>query len=137
MALALAAMMALAACGAGSGEGLESTPNCPSGVLEPNWGCIQDFVFTPRCVVCHSGATAPKGLKLDSANSQNIVGTQSKEELAYNLIEPFDPDASYLIKKVRGDLGITCCQMPLGGPFLDATTILTMEDWVTLGAPLP
>ncbi len=59
------------------------------------------------------------------------------EQRLLNLIEPFDPDASYLIKKVRGDPDISLARMPLGGPFLDDSTIMTMEDWVTAGALLP
>ncbi len=142
--LALAAVLFLSACGGGDGsgeatgiEGPTQLP-CPSGTTTATFSFIQTNVFDPRCVICHSGAFPPQGLSLESPSSLNIVGTPSSENNSLNLIEPFDPDASYLIKKVRGDPDILGVRMPANGPpYLDDTQILTMEDWVCLGAITP
>jgi hypothetical protein len=52
-------------------------------VLPPAWGGeadfqrIQDTIFTPHCITCHSGFFAPHGLRLDERNSyQLLVGMQ-------------------------------------------------------------
>ena len=76
----------LAAC-AGNGDGLNAngqpiTPgtNPTNTPLTADFQSIQDNVFTPICVRCHSGAAAPEGLQLDAAHSYALlVGVPSSE----------------------------------------------------------
>src|ERR1700724_2905779 len=75
----------LAAC-AGNGVGLDANGQplgSGSGVPPPltaDFQSIQDNVFTPICVRCHSGAGAPEGLALDAAHSYALlVGVPSDE----------------------------------------------------------
>ncbi len=139
--LALAAILLLSACGSGGGDGDSAGPPACTVVFgtDPAWITIRDSVFAPTCAtsICHSGGSPAAGLNLEPANSHNIVCRPSGQILTLNLIQPFDPDASYLIKKVRGDPDIVGVQMPKGGPSLDAATIQSIETWVIAGAKIP
>jgi hypothetical protein len=129
----------LAGC-AGSGEGLDSNgrpigSEGGGGPLTATFQSIQDNVFTPICSVCHAGGAAPMGLRLDSANSYAmIVDVPSVEVPSLFRIRPGDPDNSYLVQKIEGHAAVGA-QMPFGGPPLPSTTIATIRQWVSDGAP--
>jgi len=130
----------LAAC-AGNGEGLNANgqPSAPGTVpatpLAANFQAIQDNVFTPICVHCHSGAAAPQGLQLDAAHSYALlVGVPSAESSGLERVKPGDPDHSYLVLKLQGSPGIVGAQMPFGGPYLPQSTIDFIRQWITDGA---
>jgi hypothetical protein len=78
----------LAAC-AGNGAGLDANGQpLGSGSAAPpltaDFQSIQDNVFTPVCVRCHSGAGAPEGLQLDAAHSYALlVGVPSVEDPSF------------------------------------------------------
>ncbi len=139
LALALTAML-LPGCGGGSGAGLDSNGRPigegadPGGPLTASFSSIQSHVFTPICSVCHSGGSAPQGLRLDASNSYAmLVGISSAEVPGLKRIAPGDPDASYLIQKIEGHASVGA-RMPFGGPYLDAATIALMRQWVSNGA---
>ena len=70
-------------------------------------------MFTPSCTGCHIGASAPRGLRLDDANSFGLlVDVVSSQAPPLLLVEPGDPDDSYLIQKLEGTAGMGG-QMPL------------------------
>lgn len=129
----------LAACGGGSGEGLDANGRpiaggAAPGALAADFGSIQDHVFTPICTVCHAGGAAPQGLRLDAANSYAmLVGVPSSEVPAVLRIAPGQPDASYLIQKLEGHAAVGS-RMPFGGPYLDAATIDIIRQWIAAGA---
>ncbi len=128
----------IAACTAGSGEGLDISGrpigeggNIP---LAPNLASIQANVFNPNCVVCHAGAAAPQGLRLDAANSfVNLVGVASREVSSILRVAPGNPNQSYLIQKLEGNAQVGE-RMPLGGPPLPQPTINFIRQWITDGA---
>jgi hypothetical protein len=140
---ALAALGAalLGAC-AGNGEGLDANgqPLGSGGGTPPpltaDFQSIQDNVFTPVCVRCHSGAGAPEGLQLDAAHSYALlVGVPSNEEPGVLRVQPGVPDSSYIVLKLEGSSAIVGAQMPFGGPPLPQATIDVMRQWITNGAP--
>lgn len=140
-AMCLAAAV-LAGCG-GSGEGLDSngrpigSGSGGAGPLTADFNSIQDHVFTPICTVCHAGAGAPQGLRLDAANSYSLlVGVPSTEVPSVLRVAPGNPDNSYLIQKLEGHASVGA-RMPLGGPYLDAATIAVIRQWITDGAKRP
>jgi hypothetical protein len=91
-------------------------------------------VFTPICVACHAGATAPLGLRLDGANSYALlVGVASGQEPAFQRVEPFDANDSYLIKKLEGRVS-EGGRMPLGGVPLPQADIDVIRQWINDGA---
>jgi methionine-rich copper-binding protein CopC len=141
-AVAAAALAGLAGC-AGSGVGLDANGRplgSDGGVNAPltaDFSSIQDHVFTPICSVCHAGASAPQGLRLDATNSYTLlVGVPSTEVPAIERVKPGDPDNSYLIQKLEGHAAVGA-QMPFGGPPLSADTIATIRQWIADGAQPP
>src|SRR6267378_3245921 len=121
--------LALAGCGAGSGEGLDQNGQPLTGGgggLAPTLASIQANVFNVNCAVsgCHGGAGAQQGLRLDPGFS------------AGNLIRvvPGDPDASFLIQKLQGADGLLGERMPDGGPYLTTAKINVIRQWIQDGA---
>jgi hypothetical protein len=130
--------IAIAGCTAGSGEGLDVSgrPLSEGGdvPLAPTLASVQANVFNPSCIVCHSGAAAPRGLRLDAANSFiHLVGVASQEDSSFFRVAPGDPDQSYLIQKLEGTASVGD-QMPLGGPPIPQSTINFVRQWITDGA---
>ena len=132
------ALSMLAAC-AGNGEGLDANgrPLVPGGGLPPlsaDFNSIQANIFTPICSVCHVGGSAPEGLRLDAADSFNLlVGVPSTEVPSLMRVKPGDPDNSYIIQKLEGHAAVGA-QMPFGGPYLTTDTIAFIRQWITNGA---
>ena len=130
----------LSAC-AGNGQGLDSNGQVaapgatPNQSLTADFQSIQDNVFTPICVRCHSGAAAPEGLQLDAAHSYALlVGVPSGEVPSFERVKPGDPDSSYIVLKLENAPGIVGAQMPDGGPYLPQATIDVIRQWITNGA---
>jgi hypothetical protein len=144
-ACAVLVSLILAAC-AGNGDGLDANgrPLVPgsSGSLPPlsaDFDSIQANIFTPICSVCHIGGGAPEGLRLDAANSFNLlVGVPSTEVPSLQRVKPGDPDNSYIIQKLENHAAVGA-QMPDGcpstQPCLSTSTIAFIRQWITDGAP--
>jgi len=128
----------LAGCTAGSGEGLDISgrPLDEGGdvPLAATLASVQANVFNPSCIVCHAGASAPQGLRLDAANSfTNLVGVASRQDSSLLRVAPGDPNRSYLIQKLEGTASVGE-RMPLGGPPIPQSMINFIRQWVTDGA---
>lgn len=131
----------LTACGGGSGEGLDTNGRpigegggSNGGGLTPTFSSIQREVLTPRCTVCHSGAAAPAGLRLDAGSSHGLlVGVGSSQSGGTQRVAAGRPDDSYLVHKLEGRAAVGA-RMPLGGPFLDDATIAVIREWIARGA---
>jgi len=135
----------IAACG-GNGQGLDANgrPLGPGGSaplppLSADFGSIQANIFTPICSVCHIGGSAPEGLRLDAADSFNLlVGVPSTEVPSLMRVKPGDPDNSYIIQKLENHAAVGS-QMPFGcpttQPCLTTSTIAFIRQWITDGAP--
>lgn len=128
----------LIGCESGNGEGLDPNgrpeSNSTSVALVAEYNSIQQNVFTPVCTVCHAGASAPLGLRLDEANSYAaLVNVSSVQNSSMLRVNPSNPDTSYLIQKLQGTASVGS-QMPLGGPALPQSTIDVIRQWITDGA---
>ena len=137
--------LALAACGAGSGEGLDQNGQplsgggggAPPSGLQPTLASIQDNVFTVTCAVpgCHGGAGAQQGLRLDPGFSAgNLIKVPSPRDPNLIRVVPGDPDASFLIQKLQGVDGLLGARMPDGGPYLTTATVNVIRQWIQDGA---
>jgi hypothetical protein len=138
-------LLSIAAC-AGNGNGLDANgqplAGGSSGSLPPlsaDFASIQANIFTPICSVCHIGGAAPEGLRLDAADSFNLlVGVPSTEVPSLLRVKPGDPDNSYIIQKLEGHQAVGS-QMPFGcpstQPCLTTSTIAFIRQWITDGAP--
>ena len=102
---------------------------------------IQSLVFTPICSACHNGSNPSSGPLPGSQNLTagrsfaNLVDVASQEQPAVLRVKPGDPSDSYIIQKLEGAAGIGGQRMPLGGPYLDQTTIDQIKSWIAGGAP--
>lgn len=130
-------MMAfLTACEGGNGyagdDGAGSSP--PPPLLVATFESIQANVFTPICVECHGGATAPLGLRLDETNSYGLlVGISSVEQPSVPRVAPGNPNTSYLIQKLEGTAAFGA-RMPLGREPLAQSDIDVIRQWIIDGA---
>lgn len=136
--LVLLSIFVLCGCSGGSGEGLDISgrPLSEGGniPLAPTLASIQSNVFNPSCIICHSGANAPQGLRLDAANSfTNLVAVNSREDSRFLRVSPGNPSQSYLIHKLEGTASVGE-QMPLGGPAIPQSTIDFVRQWIIDGA---
>ena len=111
-------MLALASCTAGDGTGLDAggRPVPPGPPANNDFQQIQDTIFTPICSVCHQGANAPQGLRLDAGNSYALlVNVASAEVPGLMRVNPGNPDTSYLVQKIQGNAAVGV-RMPANGP---------------------
>lgn len=143
----LLAIVGLTACGAGSGEGLneQGLPTSSSGgnsSSSPSDDAVtlaqlQQTIFGAICTNCHTGANAPRGLRLDSEeNSYAFLVNRAADEIPTLMrVNPGKPDDSYLIKKLEGTADIIGARMPLGGPYLSQEQIDQVRTWIANGAP--
>ena len=114
------------------------TPN-----LEPTFSSIQQNIFSsgdsagrPGCTNCHNATLLRGGLDLSPAVSyNNLVNRASLLRPGATRVIPNDPDNSYLIHKLEGNVPITGVRMPLGGPYLESGQILVIRRWIETGAP--
>ena len=143
IAIALCSLLITACAGNGEGLDVNGRPLGSGGTAPPplsaDFDSIQANVFTPICSVCHVGGGAPQGLRLDAANSYNLlVGVPSTEVPSVLRVKPGDPDNSYIIQKLENHQAVGA-QMPFGcptsQPCLPTTTIAFIRQWITNGAP--
>jgi len=134
----------ITACGAGSGDGLNeqglpiTDDNSSEPTNEVSLAQLQEEIFGAICAACHTGANAPRGLRLDSAeNAYAYLVNQAADEVPELMrVNPGNPDDSYIIRKLEGADTIVGGQMPLGGPYLTQEQINKVRAWITNGAPL-
>jgi len=135
---AVAAVAALVACGGRVRSPTEPAGGGPSGQAL-TFSQIQTGIFTRSCAKagCHASAAASGSLVLDAGQAYaNIVGRPAQEESQLDYVRPGAPEASYLLKKVRGDPDISGSRMPQDGPpFLSSQQIAGLAAWIQAGAP--
>ena len=110
----LAAVMVMLAAGAWGAD------NVPDNVKE---------LLQKRCAGCHKGNFPPKGLNLDPANLAAVVDASSKEVPSLKIIDTKNPEASYILKKVRRENGIKGKPMP-PRKALPAEELQIIETWI-------
>jgi hypothetical protein len=103
-------------------------------------------IFTSRCggSVCHGADSPTLGLTLAGAQAsvvrEGVVDRPSAELPTMALIEPGEPDDSWLYRKVSDNFdGIdcniaSCTRMPLGGASLTADELARIRSWIAAGA---
>ena len=135
-----AAVALIAGCGGGSGDNLDSNGrpigegDNPSGPMTASFTSIQSHVFTPVCTACHAGSAAPRGLRLDAANSYAmLVGVPSGGVPSLMRVKAGDAANSYLVQKLEGHAAVGA-RMPLGGPYLDTSAMALIRQWINNGA---
>ena len=89
-------------------------------------------VFKERCAVCHKGKYPPKQLNLEPEGlPASFLNEPSREQPAIKLVDTASPEASYLLKKIKGTDGITGKSMPPPGKTaLTGDEIALVENWI-------
>ncbi|MBX5483259.1 MAG: hypothetical protein IRZ16_15665 [Myxococcaceae bacterium] len=92
-----------------------------------------------NCGGCHGGATPQAGLDLGSDNAYERLMQSSAQKPTLKLVQPGQPDKSYLWLKLAGDGSITGSRMPidpLGGGVrpLSETELNDIQTWIIAGA---
>ena len=102
-----------------------------------NLSFIQANVFSTTCAVsgCHAGSNPAAGMNLGAGLTfSNTVGVPSLQQPGLMRINPGNPDASYLIRKLEGGPAISLQRMPRNSGPLAQTTIDNIREWITNGA---
>lgn len=112
----------------GAPGGLTEVPAAPThdAHLQPLW--------EDRCTGCHLRGSSQGGLTLDSGFDALVNQTAIQSNLS--LVEPGDPDQSYLLLKLRNEhvqAGGSGDSMPPNEP-LTEIEIATVERWIEQGA---
>jgi len=63
------------------------------------------------------------------------LNVRSVEQPALLRVQPGDPDASYLVHKLEGRVGISGRRMPFTPPYMSEGQILILRRWIEIGAP--
>ena len=133
--------LALAACGGGSGEGLDTSgqPLSTGGgaPLAPTLASIQVNIFSVSCAIsgCHGGGTVQFGLSLDAGLSAgNLINVASPQDATLIRVIPGNPGGSFLIQKLEGTQTVGR-RMPDFSPPLPQATIDVIRQWIQNGAP--
>ncbi|MBW2307677.1 MAG: hypothetical protein JRG73_12165 [Deltaproteobacteria bacterium] len=105
-----------------------------------SFDAINVLIFQPRCAVraCHDSSTQAAGLNLSSGSAfGDLVNVPSAEVPGLLRVAPGDPEASYLVNKIRGTAGMVGgvdTRMPLGQAPLSDEEINTIVQWIETGA---
>ena len=85
-----------------------------------------------RCTPCHGCIQA----QFFDSYANRVSSTVGKVSSAgVTELDPFNADGSYLIRNVEGRTRISGERVPFGGPYLSATTIQMLKDWIDQGMP--
>lgn len=129
--------------GGTGGSGGTTTPPPDATSIVRSWYGIQANILQPFCVTCHQGAAQfAAGLSWEVGQYEAIVtnGRLSTEIATMLEVNPSNPDASYLMWKLRGQgpagEPIVGVRMPATGVALDPALISVVQQWIANGAPL-
>ena len=86
-------------------------------------------VFKKNCVRCHTGPKPPKGLRLIPGKIAAVIDAPSAEVPSLKIIDSNDPEASYLLKKIRRQPDIAGKPMP-PRKALTAEALQVIEAWI-------
>ena len=134
LALLLTAVLLWAGCG---GDDSTVGPDGSDGegqLTEASLAQVSE-VFAASCTFsgCHSGGDPAADLSLVGDFAARIVGVDSGQRPDFKLVDPGNPNKSYLLIKVRGDDEMVSQQMPPGNP-LSAEQVEIIRAWIASGA---
>ncbi len=101
---------------------IEKTQALSRIALTSSFRSLQQNVFTPKCVECHSGSNSPHGI--DLSNYQKIVNSP----LFPPLVIPGNPEGSSLYEVCASG------EMPKGAQHLSSEELKALYDWIKNGA---
>jgi hypothetical protein len=91
-------------------------------------------LFDTHCIRCHGTTSPSASLTLTTgASYRELVGVSASCGGGV-LVQSSSPTTSYLINKLTGTTLCSGVRMPRGGPYLSATEIDTIRQWIAAGA---
>ena len=135
MRLSLLLVTALSWAGCGGDDSTVGPDDDGEGTLTEATLAQVNEVFAVSCAVsgCHSGGEPAADMSLEGDFAARIVGVASGQRPDLKLVDPGNPDSSYLLIKVRGDDEIVSQQMP-PGQVLSAEQVEIIRAWIASGA---
>lgn len=116
-----------------SDSAAESDPTGPpvsyTNDIQPIWDASCANMAT-----CHLQPGPAQGLDL-SGNSYDAIVDVPSVQTGQPLIDPDNPDGSYILLKIEGDSSILGGPMPSIGTPLTADQVDTIRNWIAQGAP--
>ncbi len=89
-------------------------------------------IFNRYCISCHGGSVPAQELNLESENLiSSTVNVNSMEKTDLKIIDPANPQNSYLLMKIKNDKNITGKPMPLKKEPLREEEIDTIAEWIS------
>lgn len=131
------ALVVLVLVGCGERKDLPTAPDGAPPDPNATFGRVVTRVFLPSCALsgCHAGAAPQAGLDLEAGAAYgNLVNRPSTQRPDLLRVAPYNPQGSYLVKKIRGDTDIVGSPMPAVGS-ISAEDRQLIVDWVRRGAP--
>jgi hypothetical protein len=90
-------------------------------------------IFSQNCISagCHSGRFPPLELNLEADKFQvSLLDVSSRQVPDLKLVDTINPEKSYILMKLRGDVTITGKPMPYERDPLSSEEIETIEKWI-------
>jgi OmcA/MtrC family decaheme c-type cytochrome len=109
--------------------------------VDATFSSIAQTILVPRCAsgACHGGSPPAFFPQLDADAAYGaMVQVPSQQASGFSLVEPFAPERSYLLMKLRGDAGSAggiATLMPIGDAPLEPAELAAVEAWIANGAP--
>jgi hypothetical protein len=133
--LGFLALLFLAACG--ERKSLPLGPDHQPPDPTATFSRVVQEVFLPSCALggCHLSPAPQANLSLEPGEAyEQLVNRPSTQRPQLLRVAPYDPEGSYLVKKLRGDPDIVGSPMPATGTLSSQARQLVI-DWVRRGAP--
>lgn len=95
-------------------------------------------ILKRRCAVCHITGEEPGKMALTPAKSYQAIVSVPAQYSDLNRIEPYKPEQSYLLHKIRGShlgVGGQGERMPYMAPPLSDEQTQLITHWILNGAP--
>jgi hypothetical protein len=123
-------LLILTACG-DKGDDSGATDTGGSG-LEPTWDNVRDEVLVKSCGfdACHAPpGSAQFGVDNDSL-ADDFIEVPAFQDESYFLVDPGNPDDSYLLMKLEATAGISGDAMPPPDGGMEAARVQLVRDWI-------
>lgn len=134
--IALSLALGLGCAGDGGNQGATVIPPPPGPGGTVDYETQIQPIFDESCS-CHLSVSAPGGLTLLSGISYDaLVGVNSSQSSSLQLVEPGEPDRSYLVIKIDDILSTLRVgeRMPRGSSPLSDSKIQLIRTWIEEGA---
>ncbi len=142
-AITVAAVSTIGGCGGDEPSAPTTIPADTITSPTATFKLMQTELFAKSCAIsgCHAGDAPTGGLSLEPAVAwKNLVGVAPENVAAategLQRVMPGQPERSFLLMKLRGQLGANHgAQMPLGSATLDSGKLEFIRQWIAAGAP--